>query len=163
MELAAWRGFPRLWDFVGRYWPGLTTVMSQSKKNTFGKRFLKRMRLDTTNHVSSSWTNSGVGTMAEGLCIGKLLTETLELQLESQDLIDQLAPKHKGCCLCIASHAAIGDCWLFALQEWPAMAGISSAPASNPLVQPLHQAGAANHCTTGGLAFQTQYSVMRLY
>lgn len=93
------------------------------------------------------WNNLG-RTMAEGLCVGKLLQQRHRITLQSQDLIDQLAHSTKGAVF-VSLH--MGNWELLAvpaLENGLSMAGIYQR-ASNPLVdryirqvrQPLYPGG----------------------
>lgn len=93
------------------------------------------------------WNNLG-RTMAEGLCVGKMLRQTHRITLQSQDLIDRLAQSTKGAVF-VSLHMGNWELLaLPALENGLSMAGIYQR-ASNPLVdryirqvrQPLYPGG----------------------
>jgi KDO2-lipid IV(A) lauroyltransferase len=93
------------------------------------------------------WNNLG-RTMAEGLCVGKMLHQTHRITLQSQNLIDRLAQSTKGAVF-VSLHMGNWELLaLPALENGLSMAGIYQR-ASNPLVdryirqvrQPLYPGG----------------------
>lgn len=103
-------------------------VVQKHLREAFPEKDDSWIRQTTTRH----WENLG-RTMAEGLCLGKLLQQSQRLSLESQDLIDKLAQSTKGSVF-VSLH--MGNWELLAI---PALAnGLSMAGiyqrASNPLV-----------------------------
>lgn len=131
-----------VWKILARFNHRHATVQKHLRE-AFPAKDEAWIRQTTFRH----WNNLG-RTMAEGLCIGKLLKQRHRITLESQDLIDQLAQSTKGAVF-VSLH--MGNWELLAvpaLQNGLSMAGIYQR-ASNPLVdryirlvrQPLYPGG----------------------
>ena len=131
-----------LWQILARFNHRHATVQKHLK-DAFPEKNGAWIRQITFQH----WNNLG-RTMAEGLCVGKLLQQRHRITLQSQDLIDQLAQSTKGAVF-VSLH--MGNWELLAvpaLENGLSMAGIYQR-ASNPLVdryirqvrQPLYPGG----------------------
>lgn len=131
-----------IWQVLARLNHRHATVQKHLK-DAFPEKNQAWIRQITFQH----WNNLG-RTMAEGLCVGKLLQQRHRITLQSQDLIDQLAQSTKGAVF-VSLH--MGNWELLAvpaLENGLSMAGIYQR-ASNPLVdryirqvrQPLYPGG----------------------
>ncbi len=131
-----------LWQVLAPFNHRHATVQKHLK-DAFPEKNQAWIRQITSQH----WNNLG-RTMAEGLCVGKLLQQRHRITLQSQDLIDQLAQSTKGAVF-VSLH--MGNWELLAvpaLENGLSMAGIYQR-ASNPLVdryirqvrQPLYPGG----------------------
>jgi KDO2-lipid IV(A) lauroyltransferase len=134
---------------MGVVWQGLArfnhrhATVQKHLREAFPEKAESEIRRITFRH----WNNLG-RTMAEGLCVGKMLRQTHRITLQSQDLIDRLAQSTKGAVF-VSLHMGNWELLaLPALENGLSMAGIYQR-ASNPLVdryirqvrQPLYPGG----------------------